>query len=44
MFIPQSDLFKGLDEQTMTEITKIMVEEKYNAGDVIYTEKDNASK
>lgn len=44
MFIPQSDLFKDLDEQTMAEISKIMVEQAYKTGDVIYTEKSKADK
>jgi CRP-like cAMP-binding protein len=44
MFIPQSDLFKDLDEQTMAEISRIMVEQAYKTGDVIYTEKTKAEK
>jgi len=44
MFIRQSDLFKELDEQTMTEVSKIMVEESYKNGDLIYTEKDRAER
>ncbi len=44
MFIRQSDLFKELDEQTMTEVSKIMVEESYKNGDLVYTEKDRAEK
>jgi CRP-like cAMP-binding protein len=43
MFIKEADLFKELDEQTMNEISKIMVEEAHAKGDVIYTEKDRAN-
>jgi CRP/FNR family transcriptional regulator, cyclic AMP receptor protein len=43
MFIKEADLFKELDEQTMIEISKIMVEESHQKGDVIYTEKSPAN-
>lgn len=42
MFIKEADLFKELDEQSMTEISRIMVEESLQKGDVIYTDKDKA--
>lgn len=36
MFIREAELFKGLDENAMTEISKIMVEEFYDKGVVVY--------
>jgi CRP/FNR family transcriptional regulator, cyclic AMP receptor protein len=42
MFIQESDLFKDLDEQTMNDLSKIMVEETLRAGDIIYTPRDPA--
>ena len=43
MFIQESDLFKDLGEQTMTDLSRIMVEEFYNKGDMVYTQRDRAN-
>lgn len=42
MFIGEAELFKGLDDQTMSEISRIMVERSCKSGDILYTEKDGA--
>ena len=42
MFIQEAELFKGLDDHIMNEISKIMVEESCKSGDVLYTDKDRA--
>ncbi|MCA1960495.1 MAG: cyclic nucleotide-binding domain-containing protein [Desulfomonile sp.] len=43
MFFQEADLFKGLSQETMTEISRIMVEEDYDKGAVLFTENDPAN-
>jgi len=43
MFIREAELFKGLDDSTMSEISKIMVETSCKRGDVLYRENDPAN-
>jgi CRP-like cAMP-binding protein len=42
MFIQESELFKGLDDHIMSEISRIMIEESCKSGQVLYTENDRA--
>ena len=42
MFIQESELFKELDEKTATEIAKIMVQETYEKGSVVYDQSGHA--
>lgn len=42
MFIREAELFTGLDDHIISEISKIMVQTSCSPGDVLYTEKDRA--
>ncbi|MBI4965855.1 MAG: cyclic nucleotide-binding domain-containing protein [Desulfomonile tiedjei] len=42
MFLKEADLFMGLSQETMSEIGKIMVEESYNKGALLFSEGDPA--
>lgn len=42
MFLNEADLFTGLSQETMNEISKIMVEESYEKGDLLFSEGDPA--
>lgn len=43
MFIQKTDLLKDLGAETVGEINKIMVEETYGVGQVVFTPKDAAN-
>jgi CRP-like cAMP-binding protein len=43
MFIQEAELFKGFDEQTMAEMTKIMVAQSFKSGTVLFTKQDQAN-
>ncbi|MBM3300425.1 MAG: hypothetical protein FJY85_10760 [Deltaproteobacteria bacterium] len=42
MFIEETDLFRDVPQETMQEISKLMVKESYAKGAVIYTQDDPA--
>jgi len=42
MFLKEADLFMGLSQETMNEIAKIMVEESYDKGALLFSEGDPA--
>lgn len=42
MFVQEADLFKGLDQEFMNEVSKIMVEQSSGKGDVLFNEGDPA--
>jgi CRP-like cAMP-binding protein len=42
MFLKEADLFMGLSQETMSEISKIMVEESHDKGAVLFSEGDPA--
>jgi len=43
MIMQKADLFNGLSQDALTEISNAMVEETYDKGTVIYTDKDPAN-
>jgi CRP-like cAMP-binding protein len=43
MFIQEADLFKGLNQETMNEISKIMVQQSYAPGELLFAEGDPAN-
>lgn len=42
MFIQEAELFQGVSQDTMAELSKIMVEESAHRGSLIFSEGDNA--
>jgi len=42
MFIREAELFRGLDDDSMSEISKLMLEVSCPKGEVLYTEADRA--
>jgi len=42
MFVQEADLFKGLSQETISEVSKIMVEQSSGKGDVLFNEGDPA--
>ncbi|HTY24274.1 MAG TPA: cyclic nucleotide-binding domain-containing protein [Desulfomonilaceae bacterium] len=42
MFIQQADLFREVDQETMNEISAIMVEQSYDRGAILFAEGDPA--
>jgi len=43
MFIQEADLFRGVDQETMNEVSAIMVEESYEKGTILFVEGDPAT-
>ncbi len=43
MFIKESELFKGMSQEFMNELAKIMVEESYEKGTFLFKESDSAN-
>jgi len=42
MFIQQADLFREVDQETMNEISAVMVEQSYDKGAILFAEGDPA--
>ena len=42
MIIQEAELFEGVSQETMSEIAKIMVEESYDKGTVLFAKGDPA--